>query len=226
MLSISRPTHIDIYLEFSDPISQKRLASTCKYFQAISIAAKYATYIYNFAKDNFYFIENSSSVDKLSIATIFRWNAVLLGECHSVSAQMRINSLLINMLYIKDITDIYTETGDDSQIPYANELIRDKIKRWDTEQERLLDRNMDFLIHASCDVCKAYLKNSTGESFDFSMFLKSYLDIVKVTASLTKNIKDIDHLLCTPQIEEICKKAECETDLVLLHKSEFSQEGS
>ncbi len=211
VFSLGFPTTVQLYLN-SDELTRKNFSKACRYFHYVAQCADGASYIHQFISANYEFLKESSSVKEFTVATVFRWNAIIISEFHCSAYHRMINSQLVNMLW-RPNTDLYLETEDDGQIPQALQLIKSQIKCWDLEKEKNSLNVFDFVFHSICESCLSYLDNFHDDEFNFMGFLEAYRFNKKLLINLTKDSEiGIEDFHFLDEIEEICTEASTESD--------------
>lgn len=223
--SLSLPLFIDIYAHIDDKQTQSNFKQVSKCFESISEIARIAAHVNEAINESFYLLD-TSSITKLTLSSMFRWTAVLLGEIHCAPLHREVNSRMINVLWqiyalIPSIIpwkniEVYLETQSDNQIPSVLQEIKNQIQCWNIDT-RFIDR-LFYLLDRKCEICRDYVNFFEDDSFNFKDFSNSYRKNKNILTDFIKD-NELDDFFSTEVVEELCQTAEKEKDRLLKKKN-------
>lgn len=193
-------TVVDIYLS-CDEKTKINFSRVCTYFRDIKKAVDIYSKTHKFILDNYDIIKVSSSIKELTIPIMFRWNAVSISEYHCCKQHRLYNSQLINLLWQQNLTEIYLECPDDTQIPHSINEIKSQIQCWDSGAN--FKEHLFTMMHGMCEVSKAYVTNFEKNTFKFAAFFRCYTRAERSFHALKENPNFTD-FYSIAEVRKIC----------------------
>ncbi len=164
---------VNIYLHLTDVNSKRSFHTTCRTLKDASELAEKCKRVCKFIHANYEInCSSSSSLSPLDPFIFLRVQAILVGENHLIDRHRRINSVLVEMLFNPTTTRLFTESGCDAQIIYADEKVRKSTSTWDLDKS--WTDPYKFLLLTCFRNIRAYFDSCEGSQFNFPKFLQSF----------------------------------------------------